>query len=49
MLAAQHAKGLLQLAPLHDIGKKVRKEAYTDRAKADLARWISETREAVPA
>jgi methylenetetrahydrofolate--tRNA-(uracil-5-)-methyltransferase len=35
--------------PLHDIGKKVRKEAYTGRAKADLARWISETREAVPA
>lgn len=35
--------------PLHDVGKKVRKEAYTDRAKADLARWIAETREAVPA
>ncbi|OBV12565.1 Methylenetetrahydrofolate--tRNA-(uracil-5-)- methyltransferase [Erythrobacter dokdonensis DSW-74] len=35
--------------PLHDVGKKVRKEAYTARAKADLARWISETREAVPA
>ncbi|MEE4315478.1 MAG: methylenetetrahydrofolate--tRNA-(uracil(54)-C(5))-methyltransferase (FADH(2)-oxidizing) TrmFO [Erythrobacter sp.] len=34
--------------PLHDVGKKVRKEAYTARAKADLARWISETREAVP-
>ncbi|MBA4044469.1 MAG: methylenetetrahydrofolate--tRNA-(uracil(54)-C(5))-methyltransferase (FADH(2)-oxidizing) TrmFO [Erythrobacter sp.] len=35
--------------PLHDVGKKVRKEAYTDRAKADLARWIAETRGAVPA
>ena len=35
--------------PLHEVGKKARKEAYTSRAKADLARWISETREAVPA
>ncbi|WP_086607599.1 methylenetetrahydrofolate--tRNA-(uracil(54)-C(5))-methyltransferase (FADH(2)-oxidizing) TrmFO [Erythrobacter donghaensis] len=35
--------------PLHEVGKKVRKEAYTSRAKADLARWISETREIVPA
>jgi len=35
--------------PLHDVGKKVRKEAYTNRAKADLARWIAETREIVPA
>jgi methylenetetrahydrofolate--tRNA-(uracil-5-)-methyltransferase len=35
--------------PLHDVGKKVRKEAYTSRAKADLARWIADTREAVPA
>ena len=35
--------------PLHEVGKKVRKEAYTDRAKADLVRWISETREVVPA
>jgi methylenetetrahydrofolate--tRNA-(uracil-5-)-methyltransferase len=35
--------------PLHEIGKKVRKEAYTNRAKADLARWISETRAPVPA
>jgi methylenetetrahydrofolate--tRNA-(uracil-5-)-methyltransferase len=35
--------------PLNEIGKKVRKEAYTDRAKADLARWIADTREAVPA
>ena len=32
--------------PLHEVGKKVRKEAYTARAKADLARWISETRSA---
>lgn len=36
--------------PLHDVGKKVRKEAYTARAKADLARWIGETSAvAVPA
>ncbi len=36
--------------PLHDVGKKLRKEAYTERAKTDLARWISEQRrEAVPA
>jgi methylenetetrahydrofolate--tRNA-(uracil-5-)-methyltransferase len=35
--------------PLHAVGKKVRKEAYTARAKADLARWIAERREAVPA
>jgi methylenetetrahydrofolate--tRNA-(uracil-5-)-methyltransferase len=35
--------------PLHDIGKKQRKEAYTDRAKADLARWIAQSRDAVPA
>jgi len=35
--------------PLHEVGKKVRKEAYTTRAKADLARWIAETRAAVPA
>jgi methylenetetrahydrofolate--tRNA-(uracil-5-)-methyltransferase len=33
--------------PLHDVGKKVRKEAYTSRAKSDLARWIAESREAV--
>ncbi len=26
--------------PLHDVKKKARKEAYTDRAKADLARWL---------
>ena len=35
--------------PLHEVGKKVRKEAYTARAKADLARWVAESREAVPA
>jgi methylenetetrahydrofolate--tRNA-(uracil-5-)-methyltransferase len=35
--------------PLHEVGKKARKEAYTTRAKADLAHWIGETREAVPA
>lgn len=35
--------------PLHEVGKKVRKEAYTDRAKADLAHWIAGTRGAVPA
>jgi methylenetetrahydrofolate--tRNA-(uracil-5-)-methyltransferase len=33
--------------PLHDVRKKVRKEAYTDRAKADMAGWLA--REAVPA
>ncbi|TAD73624.1 MAG: methylenetetrahydrofolate--tRNA-(uracil(54)-C(5))-methyltransferase (FADH(2)-oxidizing) TrmFO [Sphingomonadales bacterium] len=33
--------------PLHEVGKKARKEAYTGRAKADLARWIADTREAV--
>ncbi|QDM39933.1 methylenetetrahydrofolate--tRNA-(uracil(54)-C(5))-methyltransferase (FADH(2)-oxidizing) TrmFO [Altererythrobacter sp. TH136] len=27
---------------LSEVRKKVRKEAYTDRAKADLARWVSE-------
>ncbi len=26
--------------PLHDVNKKARKEAYTDRAKADLRGWI---------
>jgi methylenetetrahydrofolate--tRNA-(uracil-5-)-methyltransferase len=35
--------------PLHEVGKKVRKEAYTARAKADLARWIAQSREVVPA
>ena len=33
--------------PLHDVGKKVRKEAYTGRAKSDLAEWIAAQR--VPA
>ncbi|MEO0699106.1 MAG: FAD-dependent oxidoreductase, partial [Pseudomonadota bacterium] len=35
--------------PLHEVKKKQRKEAYTNRAKADLAAWISAQREAVPA
>ncbi|MGB3471971.1 MAG: methylenetetrahydrofolate--tRNA-(uracil(54)-C(5))-methyltransferase (FADH(2)-oxidizing) TrmFO [Erythrobacter sp.] len=35
--------------PLHEVKKKVRKEAYTSRAKADMQRWISETRELMPA
>jgi methylenetetrahydrofolate--tRNA-(uracil-5-)-methyltransferase len=35
--------------PLHEVKKKQRKEAYTSRAKTDLANWISETSEAVPA
>ncbi|GMM94394.1 methylenetetrahydrofolate--tRNA-(uracil(54)-C(5))-methyltransferase (FADH(2)-oxidizing) TrmFO [Qipengyuania sp. MTN3-11] len=26
--------------PLHEVGKKQRKEAYTERAKADLAEWL---------
>jgi len=30
--------------PLHEVKKKQRKEAYTGRAKADLATWINETR-----
>ncbi len=34
--------------PLHDVKKKQRKEAYTSRAKADLADWIA-AQEAVPA
>ncbi len=29
--------------PLHDVKKKQRKEAYTSRARADLAYWIAET------
>ncbi len=33
--------------PLHDVKKKVRKEAYTDRAKADFGEWLSRSR--VPA
>ncbi|UVI38902.1 methylenetetrahydrofolate--tRNA-(uracil(54)-C(5))-methyltransferase (FADH(2)-oxidizing) TrmFO [Qipengyuania spongiae] len=28
--------------PLHEVGKKQRKEAYTGRAKTDLARWLAE-------
>jgi len=28
--------------PLPEVRKKVRKEAYTERAKADLAKWLSE-------
>lgn len=35
--------------PLHEVKKKQRKEAYTSRAKADLATWIEGTREPVPA
>jgi len=35
--------------PLHEVKKKQRKEAYTNRAKADLASWINESRESVPA
>ncbi|WP_341711975.1 methylenetetrahydrofolate--tRNA-(uracil(54)-C(5))-methyltransferase (FADH(2)-oxidizing) TrmFO [Erythrobacter sp.] len=27
--------------PLHEVGKKVRKEAYTSRAKADLEAWLN--------
>lgn len=34
--------------PLHDVKKKQRKEAYTGRAKQDLARWIA-AMERVPA
>ena len=34
--------------PLHEVKKKARKEAYTTRAKADLAEWIRRT-EPVPA
>lgn len=35
--------------PLHEVKKKQRKEAYTDRAKADLLEWISGNSEPVPA
>lgn len=35
--------------PLHEVKKKQRKEAYTARAKSDMAAWISATREPVPA
>ncbi len=34
--------------PLPEVSKKARKEAYTDRAKADMVDWIA-TRNAVPA
>ena len=34
--------------PLHEVKKKQRKEAYTDRAKADFGTWLS-TMEAIPA
>ena len=27
--------------PLHDVKKKSRKEAYTERGKADMASWIA--------
>jgi len=30
--------------PLHDVRKKARKEAYTDRAKADLLSWLATSR-----
>ncbi|MEM6266412.1 MAG: methylenetetrahydrofolate--tRNA-(uracil(54)-C(5))-methyltransferase (FADH(2)-oxidizing) TrmFO [Pseudomonadota bacterium] len=35
--------------PLHEVKKKARKQAYTDRAKADLAQWISASRETMAA
>jgi methylenetetrahydrofolate--tRNA-(uracil-5-)-methyltransferase len=35
--------------PLPEVGKSARKEAYTSRAKDDLARWISQTRESLAA
>lgn len=35
--------------PLHEIGKKQRKEAYTSRAKTDLAAWLLASREAITA
>jgi len=34
--------------PLHDVKKKARKEAYTERAKVDLGEWLA-VRERVPA
>ena len=34
--------------PLHEVKKKQRKEAYTDRAKADFGAWL-QSREALPA
>jgi methylenetetrahydrofolate--tRNA-(uracil-5-)-methyltransferase len=35
--------------PLHEVRKKARKVAYTDRAKADLAAWLSAYVQPVPA
>ena len=35
--------------PLHEVGKKVRKEAYTSRAKADLKSWLAQSGELVTA
>jgi len=35
--------------PLHEVKKKQRKEAYTDRAKSDLQEWLSASAERVPA
>jgi len=35
--------------PLHDVKKKVRKEAYTTRAKADLQGWLAQSNEMTPA
>jgi methylenetetrahydrofolate--tRNA-(uracil-5-)-methyltransferase len=35
--------------PLHDVKKKVRKEAYTSRGKADLQEWLKASDERVPA
>ncbi|MEP3420743.1 MAG: methylenetetrahydrofolate--tRNA-(uracil(54)-C(5))-methyltransferase (FADH(2)-oxidizing) TrmFO [Erythrobacter sp.] len=35
--------------PLHDVKKKIRKEAYTNRGKADLQTWLSQNAAAVPA
>ena len=34
--------------PLPEVKKKVRKEAYTERAKADFGEWLA-SQEAVPA
>jgi len=35
--------------PLHEIKKKQRKEAYTNRAKADLKEWLTKSGEMAPA
>jgi methylenetetrahydrofolate--tRNA-(uracil-5-)-methyltransferase len=34
--------------PLHEVKKKSRKEAYTERAKSDFGEWLARL-EAVPA